>query len=50
MNTHGFTLLHEQEVKELSSTARIFKHQKTGAELLSFTNTDENKEIGRAHV
>lgn len=46
MNTHGFTLLHEQEVKELSSTARIFKHQKTGAELLSFTNTDENKVFG----
>ena len=46
MTTHGFTLIREQEVKELSSTARVFRHEATGAELLSFTNTDENKVFG----
>ena len=44
--THGFELLREQEIRELNTQAKIFQHQKTGAELLSLSNDDENKVFG----
>ena len=46
MQEHGFTLVREETVQELESTARLWRHDATGAELLSFTNTDENKVFG----
>ncbi len=46
MNMHGFTLIRETQVKELSSRARLWKHDATGAQLLSFCNVDENKVFG----
>ena len=35
---HGFELVHEQAIPELNSTARLYRHVKTGAELLSLLN------------
>ncbi len=44
--THGFELLKEQDIPELNTKARFFRHVKTGAELLSLENDDENKVFG----
>ena len=44
--THGFVLEREQPIAELNSTARIYRHAKTGAELVSVVNDDENKAFG----
>lgn len=41
--THGFELIREQVIPEIKSTTRIYRHVKTGAELLSIINDDENK-------
>lgn len=43
---HGFKLIYESEVPELSGLARLWRHEKTGAQLLSFVNRDENKVFG----
>ena len=43
---HGFQLLKEQEIKEFKTLAKVFRHSKTGAELLSLTTNDENKVFG----
>src|SRR6476659_3438318 len=43
---HGFELVREQAIPELNSTARLYRHVKTGAELLSLLNDDENKVFG----
>jgi presequence protease len=43
---HGFELLREQRIAELNSTARLFRHAKTGAQFLSMENADENKVFG----
>lgn len=43
---HGFKLIYESEVPELSGLARLWRHEKTGAQLLSFVNKDENKVFG----
>ena len=43
---HGFELLREEQIAELNSTARVYRHVKTGAELLSLINDDENKVFG----
>ena len=40
---HGFELVEEQAVPEVNSTMKIFRHKKTGSELLSVENDDENK-------
>ena len=45
---HGFELIQEQDIPELDTHARLFRHQKTGAELLSLENDDENKSFGIA--
>ncbi len=46
MAIHGFELLNKRNIKELGSEAYIYKHIKTGAELLSVVNSDENKVFG----
>ncbi len=46
--THGFELLRETDIPELKTHAQIYRHVKTGAELLSLTNDDENKCFGVA--
>lgn len=40
---HGFELVREEELPELKSLARQYRHAKTGAELISVVNDDENK-------
>jgi Zn-dependent M16 (insulinase) family peptidase len=42
----GFELLREQNLAEINSTARYYRHVKTSAELLSLINSDENKVFG----
>ncbi len=46
MNLHGFELLRDQPIPELSTEARLYRHTQTGAELLSLENSDENKCFG----
>jgi Zn-dependent M16 (insulinase) family peptidase len=43
---HGFELKREQDIAELKTVARLYRHTKTGAELLSLLNDDENKVFG----
>jgi Zn-dependent M16 (insulinase) family peptidase len=45
---HGFALEREQQIPELSATARIYRHAKTGGRLLSLISPDENKVFGVA--
>jgi Zn-dependent M16 (insulinase) family peptidase len=44
--TQGFELIKEVEIEELNTHGRLFRHVKTGAELLSLENNDENKVFG----
>ncbi len=46
--TQGFQLIKEQKIKELNIYARLYHHLKTGAEVLSLSNDDENKVFGVA--
>ena len=48
MNTHGFTLIREESMREAGGMVRLWKHDSTGAELLSICNDDENKSFGVA--
>lgn len=43
---HGFVLIREARLPEVSGTAGIWRHLATGAELLSVCNSDENKCFG----
>lgn len=43
---HGFELVWERNISELNTFAQLFRHRKTGAELLSLQNDDENKVFG----
>jgi hypothetical protein len=43
---YGFELLREQQIPEIKTLARIYRHAATGAELLSLINDDENKVFG----
>lgn len=43
---HGFTLAREEYIKEYDSYVLMYKHDKTGAELISVLNSDENKTFG----
>ncbi|KAG2444514.1 hypothetical protein HXX76_001261 [Chlamydomonas incerta] len=43
---HGFTLTRQQYVKEYGSHVLMYTHDKTGAEVISVLNTDENKTFG----
>ncbi|MFN8469574.1 MAG: insulinase family protein [Caldilineaceae bacterium] len=44
--THGFDLLRVERIPELNAQARLLRHVKTGAQLLSIENDDENKVFG----
>jgi len=44
--SHGFTKIKEQEIKEMASVAHVYRHDKTGARVLSIVNDDENKVFG----
>lgn len=41
-----FTLIEERPVPEIDSIARLYRHDATGARLLSLVNKDENKAFG----
>lgn len=43
---HGFELLEEQFIEEINTEARLYRHVKSGARLLSMANNDENKSFG----
>jgi Zn-dependent M16 (insulinase) family peptidase len=43
---HGFKVVAERQLAEINSTVRHYRHAKTGAELLSLVNGDENKLFG----
>ncbi len=43
---HGFELIQEQRVVEINSLVKLFRHVKSGAELLCVENDDENKVFG----
>ena len=42
----GFERLRVQDIHELRTQAQLFRHHKTGAELLSLINDDDNKVFG----
>ncbi|RPI78018.1 MAG: peptidase M16 [Desulfobacteraceae bacterium] len=42
----AYELLQQREIPELKTQAYLYRHQKTGAELLSLVNEDENKVFG----
>jgi hypothetical protein len=42
----SFELLREQDLPELNSKVKLYRHIKTGAEVLSLENDDENKVFG----
>ena len=44
--SYGFKLIRQEDVSEINSTVKIYKHLKTGAELVSVINSDENKVFG----
>ena len=43
---HGFERITEKHISELETKAELYRHVKTGAELLSLVNNDENKVFG----
>jgi Zn-dependent M16 (insulinase) family peptidase len=43
---HGFELLRDETIPEIQSRVRLWRHSRTGAELLSLENNDENKVFG----
>lgn len=43
---HGFELQQHKFVREYDSHVLLYKHKKTGAELISVVNNDENKTFG----
>ena len=43
---HGFELLKDEDIVELLTRAKFYRHVKTGTELLSLMNDDENKVFG----
>ena len=43
---HGFEIVRQEEIRELNSRATLYRHVRSGAELLSLENDDENKVFG----
>ena len=43
---HGFTLVEDQYIQEYGSRALLYRHDKTGAQVMSIINDDENKTFG----
>ncbi len=46
IEVHGFELLQDRQIAELKTRVRRWRHIRTGAELLSLENEDENKTFG----
>jgi len=47
MSVHAaFDLVRDETIPEIASNVKLYRHKKTGAELLSFVNDDENKVFG----
>ena len=46
MSHPAFTLVRDETIAEINSEARLYRHNKTGAEVLSLVNDDENKVFG----
>lgn len=47
MTSHSaFDLVRDEEIGEINSRALFYRHKKTGAEILSLVNDDENKVFG----
>ena len=47
MSLHpAFELLRDEHIADINSQAQLFRHRKTGAEVLSLVNADENKVFG----
>ncbi len=44
--THGFQLKRDQHIPEINARVRLFEHARTGAQLLSVENDEENKVFG----
>jgi Zn-dependent M16 (insulinase) family peptidase len=42
----AFELIRDEHIAEVNSQAQLFRHKKTGAEVLSLVNDDENKVFG----
>ncbi|MCL4256614.1 MAG: insulinase family protein, partial [Anaerolineae bacterium] len=47
---YGFELIKETTILEINSKAKVFRHIKTGAEIVSLENDDENKCFGITFV
>lgn len=45
-NIHGFSLVAERRIEEIGSDAKLWRHDATGAEVMSLSNGDENKVFG----
>lgn len=45
---HNFELLRERSIPEVNGVAKLYRHTRTGLELLSIENEDENKSFGVA--
>lgn len=43
---YGFEKVSEEFIKECKSNAILYRHKKTGAEVMSVSNDDENKVFG----
>lgn len=43
---HGFELVRSETIQEINTVAKLYRHVKTGAQLLSLENDDENKVFG----
>ncbi|MFZ2357933.1 MAG: insulinase family protein [Anaerolineae bacterium] len=48
MIAHGFELIEDRSIPEINAQAKLYRHVKTGARLLSLENDDENKVFGVA--
>lgn len=46
METYGFELMRDEQVEEINTRARLYRHTITGAQYLSLENDDENKVFG----
>lgn len=46
MSHPAFELVRDETIAEINSEARLYRHRKTGAEVLSLVNDDENKVFG----
>ena len=40
---NNYELIKEEKIKEIDSVGKLYKHKKTGARVLCFENTDDNK-------